>query len=84
MNRTEFWSEEYPSKDKEEKINFWCGYLHQQIRWNVESGIDALDVFSKSDYNFFKSKDPNFDELLPRIIQKLGLDEGDVLKALNE
>ena len=79
-----FWTEEYPSKDKEGKISFWCGYLHQSIRWNVESGIDELAVFSKNEYDFFKSKDPNFDDLLPQIIQKLGLNEGDVLKALRE
>lgn len=79
-----FWTEEYSSKDKEGKISFWCGYLHQGTRWNVESGIDELAVFSKNEYDFFKSKDPNFDDLLPHIIQKLSLNERDVLKALRE
>ena len=46
--KEKFWAEEYPVKSFEEKVKYWSGTLHSQMRWNGESGFDEMAVFSKA------------------------------------
>ncbi len=79
-----FWDLEYPKKSIQEKIAFWSGSLYSQMRWNGESGFDEMAVFSKSNYLYWKSREPDFDSLLPFIIKKLGpwVSEEEVYKKI--
>jgi hypothetical protein len=79
-----FWSEEYPLKSFEEKIDFWASNIHRQMRWNSESGFDEMDVFSKADYENWKLKDPDFDKLIYYVIKKLNLNADKVYNAMLE
>ena len=68
-----FWKEEYPNKSREEKIKYWSGSLHQQMRWNGESGQDEMAIFSKEDYMHWKLKEPEIEKLLPEILKMLNI-----------
>jgi len=67
-----FWDIEYPKKSVDEKVTFWTGNIHRQMRWNGESGFDEMAIFSRKNYESWKNLEPNFDVLLPEIIKKLG------------
>jgi len=82
LAKQKFWSDEYPKKTLDQKVNFWAGSLHQQMRWNGESGLDEMAVFSKEDYILWKKREPNIDRLLPDIISKLNLNKEGVYKLL--
>lgn len=77
-----FWSEIYPEKTYEQRINYWSSSLHQQMRWNGESGVDPMAVFSKNDYKSWKIKEPMIDEILVSVIKKLNLNADEVFKEL--
>ena len=74
----EFWADEYTKKTFDEKIKYWSGYLNTQMRWNGESGVDEMAVFSKESYEYWKAREPIFDELLPHVIRMLRLSSKDV------
>ncbi len=77
-----FWAEEYPLKSSEEKIDFWAGNIHRQMRWNAESGFDEMDIFSKADYENWKLKDPDIDQIIYSVIKKLNLNAVKVYEAI--
>ncbi|AFM05422.1 hypothetical protein Fleli_3082 [Bernardetia litoralis DSM 6794] len=62
--------EEYETLNQEEKVKYWSGTLHQEMRWNVESGINAYDVFSKEWLEEVKPIEPNIEEILKEVIEK--------------
>ncbi|WP_375562189.1 hypothetical protein ACE193_06455 [Bernardetia sp. OM2101] len=51
--------EEYKNLSQEEKTKHWLGILHQEMRWNVESGIDAYYIFSKEWLEEVRTIEPN-------------------------
>lgn len=83
-NLDRYWKNEYPNLSREEKIKFWSGNLHRQMRWNGESGIDELEVFSSQDYTEWKSKDSNFDNLFPDIVKMLNLDLHKISRLIHD
>ena len=78
------WEKEYAQMSFEEKVTYWSASIHQQMRWNNESGVDEMGVFSKQDYDYWKSQEPDIDLLLPHIIQKLPVSEEKVYQALGK
>jgi hypothetical protein len=80
--KQKFWAEEYPKKTLDQKINYWSGSLHQQMRWNGESGFDEMAVFSKADYDLWKQHEPYIDSLLPAILEKLNVNKEKVFDLL--
>ena len=79
-----FWSEEYPKKTFDQKVSYWSGSLHRQMRWNVESGFDEMAVFSKSDYECWKEKEPLIDTILVQVIKILNLNAEEVYEELKK
>ncbi len=79
-----FREERYNKMIFEEKVKYWTGRLHSQMRWNGESGVDEMAVFSKADYEIWKKHEPEIDELLPHIIKHLTVKEEDVYEALKK
>lgn len=80
--QNKFWEKEYPQKSKTEKVKYWSGSLHQQMRWNGESGLDEMAVFSVYDYQEWKKKEPKIDELLPEILKMLNISKEKVYPLL--
>ncbi len=62
--------EEYKTLNREERIDYWSGSLHQEMRWNAESGFDEYMVFSKKWLEEVQTIEPNIEELLKEIIEK--------------
>jgi len=61
---------EYQKKPYKEKVKFWSGTLHQQMRWNGESGLDEYAVFSKEWLEKTKKIEPLIEEILEDVIEK--------------
>lgn len=59
-----FWSQQYPSFTKEEKIRYWSGSLHRQMRWQAESGLDPYDIYSLETLADIKKVENDFVEFL--------------------
>ena len=79
-----FWDEEYPNKTFEEKVSYWSGSIHRIIRWTNESVTSGTCTFDKNWYLSCKEQDPNFDELLPYILDKLNYDRETFYKTLED
>lgn len=62
--------EKYKTLNQEERITYWSGTLHQEMRWNVESGIDAYDIFSKEWLEEVRTIEPNIEQVLKEVIEK--------------
>ncbi|MFT5618832.1 MAG: hypothetical protein ACI85I_002067 [Arenicella sp.] len=82
--KTHFWSVEHPAMTREEKVIYWAHTLHQEMRWNGEWGKSELDVFSKEDYEVWKTQEPLLDALFPDIIEKLNATEAEVYERIGK
>lgn len=60
---------EYLSKSYEDRVKYWSGNLHQQMRWNAESGFDEYAVFSKDWLDEIKKYEPRIKEILDDVIK---------------
>ncbi len=80
--QVDFWVEKYPKMTLDQKINYWSESLHQQMRWNGESGFDEMAVFSKADYDLWKQRESSIDSLLPAILEKLNVNKERVFDLL--
>lgn len=83
-SQEDFWSNEYPKKTFEEKINYWSGSFYQQMRWDGGAGIDPLSGFSQKAYLRWKESEPNLEEMLPFILKKLDFSEEKFYKLIAE
>ena len=61
---------DYLKKDYEERVKYWSGNLHQQMRWNGESSLDEYAVFSKDWLNKVKKHEPNIENMLEDVFNK--------------
>ena len=75
-----FWRTEYAKKSREEKVKYWSGMFWHDMRWNGESGVDPMAVFSKTAYISWKNREPDFDELLPEILSIIKVSMGEFLE----
>lgn len=71
---------EYQKKPYSEKVKFWSGNLHQQMRWNGESGYDEYAVFSKQWLESTKGFEPQIEKILDDVIEKYWKNYWDVKK----
>ena len=77
-----FFKTEYKKISKNDRINYWASHIRQQFRWNEESGIDGYLIFSKEDYEMWQQVEPEIDELLPHIAEKIKLSIDRIKKAI--
>lgn len=68
-----FMETEYKTLSEADRVDYWSGMIHQQFRWNEESGVDGYSLFSKDSYALWKEEEPDMDKLLPLIAQKTRL-----------
>jgi hypothetical protein len=61
---------EYLAKSYEDRVKYWAGTLHQEMRWNGESGLDEYAVFSKAWLDEVKTIEPQIEEMLDEAIEK--------------
>lgn len=62
-----FWNEKYPLLSRDEKLRHWSGTLHQNMRWQSESGLDPYKIFSREWLNDVKKVENDFDAILEDI-----------------
>lgn len=77
----------YQKKTYSEKLKFWSGNLHQQMRWNGESGYDEYAVFSKKWLESTKKIEPLIEQILDDVIEKYWRnywDENKIKEALKK
>lgn len=65
-----FWKEDYLKYTLEDKVEYWSGTLHRQMRWQVESGLDAYAIFSPMWYVEVKEKEPDIDRIIDKAFEK--------------
>jgi len=59
-----FWQDEYPNYSFEQKIGYWSASLHQQMRWQAESGLDPYVIFSPGWHKWAKEQDLDLDNII--------------------
>lgn len=83
-----FWKNEYPKKSFNQKVEFWNGILHRQMRWQGESGYDEYLIFNKDWYVKTIHQDPEFervfDNLLENSFKQYGWNVDEIRKRINE
>lgn len=60
----------YPNYTFQEKVSFWSGQLHRQMRWQVESGLDPYIIYSPEWYQSTKEFEPDFDKIMDEVFDK--------------
>jgi len=71
---------EYLKKSYEDRVKYWSGNLHRQMRWNAESGFDEYTVFSKAWLDEVKKHEPLIERILDDVIKKYWKNYWDVRK----
>ncbi len=70
----------YPHKSKEEKILYWSGYIRDCVRsWAEYRLFDATLLFNQEEYRGIQEHEPDFDNLLPEILNTAHVDFPDEL-----
>lgn len=65
-----FWKNIYTAYSFDERVGFWSGVLHRQMRWQPESGLDPYAPFSRLWYEDIKEKEPNIDKIIDLAFEK--------------
>lgn len=65
-----FWKTKYPIFSSEEKIKFWSGSLHRDMRWQAESGLDPYAIYNVDWYNEVKKIEPDIDFIMDEIFNR--------------
>lgn len=74
QDRAQFWSERYPSYNREEKENYWVAEIYDSMRKKGEDTADEYNAFSKSWYDTVKGYEPDFDDILKSISSRIDSD----------
>ncbi|MCI4669208.1 MAG: hypothetical protein MRZ79_13820 [Bacteroidia bacterium] len=61
---------DYLKKNQEERVRYWSGQLHQQMRWNGESGLDEYAIFTKNWLEEVRKFEPNIESILEQVFSK--------------
>lgn len=70
-----FWKEEFPMKTLEEKISYWTGQIHREMRWQGEStGDEYGSGFTQQWFDECQKLDPDFGKIFPIVAQRLNID----------
>ena len=76
--------EEYALMPLKEKVTYWAKGIHDSMRSFGEQGHDEMSIFSKREYDIWKSEEPNIDELLPLILDQLRINREIVYELLKK
>ena len=76
--------EAYTLMPFKEKVTYWAQGIHDSMRSFGEQGYDEMSVFSKREYEMWKSEEPNIDELLPHILDQLRINHDKVYPLLEK
>lgn len=69
----------YPAMSLNEKIGYWSGIIHRNMRWQGEStGDEYAGMFTREWYEACLKFDPQFDQIFRDVISILKLDESKV------
>ena len=60
----------YPNYTFNEKVSFWSGRLHQQMRWSEEDGEDPYSIYTPEWYKSTKDFEPDFDKIMDEVFSK--------------
>ena len=60
----------YINKTLNDKVIYWSGRLHQQMRWQVESGLDPYSIYTPKWYQSTKKFEPDFDKIMDEVFSK--------------
>ncbi|WP_271729860.1 hypothetical protein [Aquimarina algiphila] len=69
-NRSDLKDLDYINKSFKEKTKYWSGRLHQQMRWQVESGLDPYAIYKPDWYQSTKEFEPDFDKIMDEVFSK--------------
>lgn len=71
-----FWSETYPSYDREARIGHWYSFLYDKLReynqFPISTDIPPSVVFPEGNYMYMKNREPDIDSMLPALSKRLG------------
>lgn len=79
-----FWTQTYPALSREERIAYWTKNLGEGINWERKSGGDPYSVFTPEALAGWRTVEPDFEGLLPAIVQALKLDPTKVESRIRE
>ncbi|RKF03585.1 hypothetical protein C8N26_1975 [Tenacibaculum lutimaris] len=60
----------YIDKTFIDRVIYWSGRLHQQMRWQVESGLDPYSIYTPEWYQSTKKFETNFDKIMDEVFSK--------------
>ncbi len=60
----------YNNQTFDEKVKYWSGRFHQQMRWQGESGLDEYAIFSPEWYESTSKFEPDFDKIMDEVFEK--------------
>lgn len=60
----------YINKQFTDKVTYWSGRLHQQMRWQAESGLDPYSIYTANWYQSTKEFEPDFDKIMDEVFEK--------------
>lgn len=64
---SEFWSKEYPKKNKSERIVYWTAHIGRQLRWNVESGVSVENYINNFNFEYWKIFEPDIEIIFAEV-----------------
>jgi len=65
-----FFKIKYPSLSFDDKVAFWSGSLHRQMRWQAESGLDPYAIYNAQWYNDVKKIELNIDSIMNHVFDR--------------
>jgi hypothetical protein len=68
-----FWAEDYPKMSFEDKIIYWRKDVFNAMQFQEDNQRDPYSAFSKDWMDYHRSVEPDFDKILPEIVQRLSL-----------
>ena len=74
---TDFGDPEYVNYTFGQKVNFWGSSLHEQMRRQVESGLNEYDIYSIHWYQAVIKLEPQFDLILEQVFKSPVWEEWD-------
>jgi len=58
---------EYKLLTYEERVKYWSGTLHREMRWQAESGLDPYAIYTSEWYKRIKTIEPEIDSIMDKI-----------------
>lgn len=62
--------EVYQKMTFSQRVTFWSGILHSQMRSQVEAGLDEYRIYSPEWHSLMLKIDPDFDKIMEEIFSQ--------------